>query len=152
ARPRFPRWPLRVRPASRINRARVAACRSSKRRRIFEMPAPRPDELFRPITAADLIRVICMGRRLGSLEGVQAVIQNLYGCDSVHVESVSIRESCEGTEWEGTVEVFSLVGHPTATIAYAWCRESLFVTALAVGRIRTPLDAVRAEIAADIAA
>jgi hypothetical protein len=91
-----------------------------------------------------------MGRRTSSLKRYQAVIQALYGCASVHVESIRIHEPCEDTVWEGTVEVFSLVDHPTATIVYAWCRERVFVTVLAVGRIRTALDAVRAEIAADV--
>ena len=48
-------------------------------------------------------------------------IRDLHGCDSTWVESVPVTETFQGqTVWDGTVEVFVLRGHPTATRCYAW--------------------------------
>src|SRR5437762_14186322 len=48
-------------------------------------------------------------------------IRATHGCESLHVESVPVKEVFEGqTVWEGTVEVFDLVGHLQAKRAYAW--------------------------------
>ncbi len=45
----------------------------------------------------------------------------MHGCESLHIESVPVKEVFEGeTAWEGTVEVFELVGHPKANRAYVW--------------------------------
>jgi hypothetical protein len=39
-------------------------------------------------------------------------IRATHGCESVHTESIPVKEVFEGqTAWEGTVEVFDLVGH-----------------------------------------
>jgi hypothetical protein len=57
--------------------------------------------------------------------------------------------------WEGVVHVFDLAGHRKATRAYAWSfpiagsTKRRFFTVLHMGRIRSPLDAVRAAIAAE---
>jgi len=48
-------------------------------------------------------------------------IRATHGCQSLHVESVPVKEVFEGqTAWEGNVEVFDLVGHAKAKRAYAW--------------------------------
>ena len=48
-------------------------------------------------------------------------IFKLHGCESSHVVSVPIVETFQGlTVWEGAVEVFELIGHPTALRCYAW--------------------------------
>ena len=48
-------------------------------------------------------------------------IRATHGCESLHVESVPVKEVFDGeTAWEGTVEVFDLIGHPTAKRAYGW--------------------------------
>jgi hypothetical protein len=48
-------------------------------------------------------------------------IRAMHGCESLHVKSVSVKEVFEGqTAWEGTVEVFELVGHSEANQVYAW--------------------------------
>jgi len=48
-------------------------------------------------------------------------IRAMHGCESLHVESVAVKEVFEGqTAWEGKVEVFDLVGHRQAKRAYAW--------------------------------
>lgn len=51
----------------------------------------------------------------------QQAIRDLHNCDSTWIESVSVKETFEGQiVWEGTVEVFDLDGHLTATRCYAW--------------------------------
>jgi hypothetical protein len=48
-------------------------------------------------------------------------IRAMHGCESLHVESVVVKEVFEGqTAWETKVEVFDLVGHRQVKRAYAW--------------------------------
>jgi hypothetical protein len=48
-------------------------------------------------------------------------IRATHGCESLHVESVPVKEVFEDqAAWEGTVEVFDLIGHLQAKRAYAW--------------------------------
>ena len=52
---------------------------------------------------------------------LKKAIKATHGCESLHVESVPVKEVFEGqTAWEGTVEVFHIVGHPKAKRVYAW--------------------------------
>ena len=67
-----------------------------------------------------------------------------------------VREVFEGkVVWDGIVHVFDLEGHPKATRAYAWSSpidnsdKRRFYAVLHLGRIRSPLDAVRAAIVAE---
>jgi hypothetical protein len=88
------------------------------------------------------------------LEGLHDVIRRLHGVAAVHVESVPIKETFRGeTVWEGVVEVFDLIGHPTANRIYAWAHETdgpgkllRHVTVLHSHPITSPLLAVRAAI------
>jgi len=48
-------------------------------------------------------------------------IRATHGCESLHIESVSVKEASKGeTAYEVTVGVFDLVGHPKTNRAYAW--------------------------------
>ena len=49
------------------------------------------------------------------IDELRDVIRRVHGAEAKHVESVPVKEmfKCE-TVWEGIVEVFDLVGHPTA--------------------------------------
>lgn len=88
------------------------------------------------------------------VDELRAVIKRLHGVDSTHVESVPIKETYKGqTVWEGVVEVFELIGHPTATRLYAWAHETddpehprRHVTVLHCHPIQSARDAVRAAI------
>jgi hypothetical protein len=80
-------------------------------------------------------------------------IRETHGCDSRHVESVPVHEVFEGqTAWEGTVEVFDLIGHPKAKRAYAWSyREGdqmKSVAVLEIPPVDSPQTAVKMAIAA----
>ena len=56
-----------------------------------------------------------------NVEELRDVIRHLHGVESKHVGSVPIKETFRGnTVWEGVVEVFELIGHPTANELYAW--------------------------------
>jgi hypothetical protein len=78
----------------------------------------------------------------------------VHGAEAVHVESVPVKETFQGqTVWEGIVEVFDLVGHPTAFRAYAWSHDTddpasprRHVTVLHAHPIKSAEDAVRAFI------
>jgi hypothetical protein len=87
------------------------------------------------------------------IEELQDVIRRLHGVESKHVDSVPVKETFQGrTVWEGIVEVFELISHPSAPKAYAWAYETdspkkpRHVTVLHLGPVTSPLLAVRAAI------
>jgi hypothetical protein len=89
------------------------------------------------------------------IDELRQVIRNLHNAESRHVESVSVKEIFQGTTvWEGVVEVFELIGHPTASRIYAWAHEvtggkKRHVTVLHGGPVDSPQAAVRAAIVRD---
>jgi hypothetical protein len=80
-------------------------------------------------------------------------IRAMHGRESLHVESVPVKEVFEGqTAWEGTVEVFDLVGHPEAKRAYAWSyRDGDQNKTIAVLRV-PPVDSSQSAVKVAIAA
>ena len=86
---------------------------------------------------------------------LQKAIRDLHGLDATHVRSEDVREMFRGkVAWEGTVEVFTVRGHPHATTAYAWSFENdagnqEHVAVLGVPPVNSAQDAVRAAIAAE---
>jgi hypothetical protein len=79
-------------------------------------------------------------------------IRETHGCESLHVNSVQVKEVFEQeTAWEGTVEVFDLVGHPKANRAYAWSYrdgdETKSITVLHLAPVNSPQMAVKVAIA-----
>ena len=85
------------------------------------------------------------------LEELQDEIRRVHGVEATHVESVPVTEIFEGrTVWEGVVEVFDLIDHPTAMRAYAWSRDTddpanpkRLVTVLHLHPIKSAQDAVK---------
>jgi len=80
-------------------------------------------------------------------------IRATHGCESLHVESVPVKEVFEGqTVWEGTVEVFDLVGHLQAKRAYAWTYpdgdQNKTFAVLGIPPVDSPQSAVKVAIAA----
>lgn len=85
-----------------------------------------------------------------------AAIERTHGGRATFSEKVPVTEIYEGEPaWEGTVHVFDLHDHPSATRAYAWSSaieasdRRRFYAVLHLGGIRSPLDAVRAAIVAE---
>ena len=79
-------------------------------------------------------------------------IRATHGCESLHVESVPVVEQFEGKiAWQGTVEVFDLIGHPKAKRAYAWTYrdgdQNKTIAVLGVPPVESPQSAVKVAIA-----
>jgi len=89
------------------------------------------------------------------LDELKTVIRELHGADAVHIRSVPVKEIFRGeVVWNGIVEVFDLVGHPTAKMIYAWAHDTndpqhprRHVTVLHVSPVTSAVAAVRAAIA-----
>jgi hypothetical protein len=88
------------------------------------------------------------------LEELRDIIRRVHGVESEHVESVPVKEMFKGdTVWEGVVEVFDLIGHPTAVRVYAWSHDTddpanpkRHITVLHSHPIKSAQDAVKAAI------
>lgn len=88
---------------------------------------------------------------------LKAAVESLHGGSASFVESVPITER-SGSEivWTGTVYVFDLTGHPTATRAYAWAElmdaesgRQRFHAVLREGPVDSPQKAVQAVVMRD---
>lgn len=85
-------------------------------------------------------------------------IRGLHDCEAVWLEAVPVKETFQGeTVWEGVVQVFDLIGHPTVSRCYAWSYVSdektgkrKFFAVLHQGPVDCPLNAVRAAIVAEL--
>jgi len=80
-------------------------------------------------------------------------IRATHGCQSLHVKSVPVVEQFEGkVAWQGTVEVFDLIGHAKAKRAYAWTYrdgdQNKTVAVLGIPPVDSPQNAVKVAIAA----
>jgi hypothetical protein len=52
---------------------------------------------------------------------LRKTVELMHGGKATFVQFVPVHETFGGdTVWEGAVHVFDLVGHPSATRAYAW--------------------------------
>ena len=83
-------------------------------------------------------------------------IRNLHGCEASWLESVPVKETFqEKTVCEGVVQIFSLSGHPSASLCYAWSHlvddsgKRKFFAVLHQGPADSPQAAVRAAIVAE---
>jgi hypothetical protein len=92
-------------------------------------------------------------------EGFRVAIEGQHGGIATSVQSVPVRESFGGAPvWEGVVHVFDLEGNADATRAYAWSSpvegsdKRRFFAVLHMGAIKSPVDAVRAAIVAEVRA
>jgi hypothetical protein len=111
-------------------------------RSVYQIGEPRYKLFYRlsPIRLPKIVEELCSTRCASGLiiEALSIILRFLWtaprditelknairfthGCESLHVESVPVKEIFDGeTAWEGTVEVFELVGHQSAKRAYAW--------------------------------
>jgi hypothetical protein len=90
-----------------------------------------------------------------SAEALRDAIRHLHGIDSRWVESVDVHEKTPtgATVWEGSVQVFDLIGHPQAKRAYAWSYATdggkrKFIAVLGLGPVVDARTAVQASIVA----
>ncbi len=88
-----------------------------------------------------------------STSALVEAINNLHGCNANWIEFVPIKETFKGqTVWEGVVQVFELIDHPTAKKCYAWSYvvdnsgKRKFVAVLHQKPVISPSTAVKAAI------
>jgi hypothetical protein len=76
-----------------------------------------------------------------TLPGLKTPYEQCTAASLFTFESVPVKEVFDGqTAWEGNVEVFELVGHPTAKQAYAWSYQDRDETKFAAGLRISPVD------------
>ncbi|MGN6366955.1 MAG: hypothetical protein ACTHN5_01710 [Phycisphaerae bacterium] len=83
------------------------------------------------------------------LQSLQDHIFQKHGCRAAHFQTVPLHEKFHGkTIFDGNIEVFTLLAHPTASRCFAWCHEDDpdCVSYLALPPILTPSDAMRQHI------
>ena len=92
---------------------------------------------------------------VGSTE-LQKAVETMHNCVATLAQSIPVKEEASSAVvWEGVVYVFDLQGHPIATRAYAWSSpiegsdKRRFFAILKIPSIESPVDAVRAAIAAE---
>ena len=83
-------------------------------------------------------------------------IHDLYGCKATWKESVPVKETFQDqVVWEGVVQVFDLIDHPTVKKCYAWSyviddsRKSKFIAVLHQKPVVSPEAAVKAFIVSE---
>lgn len=90
-----------------------------------------------------------------SVDTLRDAIRELHGCESTWVAAVLVLEQHEGRDvWRGTVEVFDLVGHTSASRCYAWSHATQggrrkFYAVLHAPPVDSATAAVRAAIVSD---
>jgi len=91
-----------------------------------------------------------------STSELKHAIESQHNCQAAFLQSVTVKEEFEGrTVWEGAVSVFTLVGHPKASKAYAWSHpvegstKHRYYAVLHVPPVDSPQAAVRAAIVAE---
>ncbi len=88
-----------------------------------------------------------------SITTLQRAVEERHGCFALLREIVGVSAyRSDGSSWEGPVVVFSLAGHPTAEVAYAWCDPGQDPSHLEIhiavqgGHVTSPQTAVRARL------
>ena len=91
-----------------------------------------------------------------NISGLANAIQKLHSCKSKWIESVPVKEIFKSqTVWEGIVEVFDLIDHPTTKRCYAWSYimndtgKRKFFAVLHQGPVDSPQNAVKAAIVSE---
>lgn len=82
------------------------------------------------------------------LERLGKAVQRIHGCVATYRRTETVREILAGKPWASEVAVFDILGHPRASVCYAWASmdSQRFFAILQEGPIRSSLDAVRASI------
>jgi hypothetical protein len=87
---------------------------------------------------------------------LQKAVETMHNCVATFAQTIPVKEEASGSVvWGGVVHVFDIRGNPTATRAYAWSSpiegsdKRRFFAILKIPPIESPIDAVRAAIAAE---
>lgn len=98
-----------------------------------------------------------MENRQEYLGRLKLAVERLHHCVARHCISVAIHEQVAGqTVWKGAVEVFDITGNPKSSVCYAWSHSGgkygvteRVIAMLGIPPVISPLEAVRASLAAD---
>lgn len=87
---------------------------------------------------------------------LKTAVERLHNCKASWIEAVPVKEIFEGKiVWEGVVQVFDLIDHPTSKKCYAWSYivddsgKKKFYAVLHQGPVDSPRAAVKAAIVSD---
>jgi hypothetical protein len=88
------------------------------------------------------------------IDKIKRAVEKAAECPASHLETVAVVDTFRGqTMWEGTVEIFELLGHAKAKRAYGWSNgkgaEERFTAVLEIPPVKDALTAVRASFVAD---
>ncbi len=90
---------------------------------------------------------------------LKSVVESQHGGTATLTQSAPVKETRAGiVVWEDVVHVFDLAGHPTASRVHAWSSpiegsdKRRFFAVLHQGPVKSPVDAVRAAIVAELRA
>ena len=84
---------------------------------------------------------------------LEMTIEHLHGCGAIHRATVPVHEVFQGkTVWQGDVEVFELVKHPTAKRCYGWSygEPEEFITILELPPVTDAQSAVKVGVSYQI--
>lgn len=92
------------------------------------------------------------------LDRLKLVIEHLHNCSAQYRRTDPVHEVFKGqTVWQGNVEVFDLVGHPSAKRAYGWSHREgkndegeRFVAVLEIPPVDSAQRAVQVQIVKDV--
>ncbi|HZP99892.1 MAG TPA: hypothetical protein VFB13_10170 [Reyranella sp.] len=77
-----------------------------------------------------------------------AAIEARCACPAALIQTVPVRARTSGSRTcDVDVHVFELVGHDKASTGYAWRLDDRILTAIEIGPVRSPTDAVCAGLA-----
>lgn len=85
-----------------------------------------------------------------SIEQFADAIRSTHKANAELAGSVKVEEAHEGRPvWSGSVLIFDLYGHSTASKCYAWSVDGRVTAVLHEGPVDSPQAAVRAAIASE---
>ena len=94
--------------------------------------------------------------RQSDIDALASAVEELHGAPAVFVRTEPVEERSGDTMvWKGTVSVFRLDGHASATLCYAWAAPSdathreRFYAVLHAAPVDSPAMAVRASLLAE---
>ena len=88
------------------------------------------------------------------IERIKSAVEKREGCRAKHIESLRVQEKwIDEIAWDGVVETFDLLNHPTTKRVYAWERwepgaEPRYTIVPSVPPVNSARDAVKAAILA----
>ena len=88
------------------------------------------------------------------IERIKNAVEKREGCRAKHIESLRVQEKwIHEIAWDGVVETFDLLSHPTAKRVYAWERwepgeEPRYTIVVSGPPVNSARDAVKAAIMA----